>query len=1610
MNAQEEKFFKKLSEIRHAQRKLLDSYALRGVEKSVVDKYSDEAHFIYELLQNADDACATEVSFKLEKDKLLFFHNGTRHFTLSNPETEDEDFKNGTIGDINAITAIGGSNKNNESTIGKFGVGFKAVFQYTKTPQIYDPVFHFKIDDFIVPVLIDHDYKDRSGDITLFIFPFNRYDRSAAACYSDIKYKLINLDYPMLFLNNIRNIDYSVDNKNYTYSKNINSQINFNDITAQLIKLEHLSSSASADDSIHERLWLFTRITTTNLKYSIGFFIDNTGKLIKKSHPAFCYFPTKEQTNLNFIIHAPFLLTDSREGIRAGEKHNIKMVSLLARLAADSLEFLKNIGIQHNKRIIDDEIIDIIPYNAALFEEIGSKSKISFLPFHKAILNKFQNIEIIPTSEGYVKSSHAYWADEPQLPKLFSNNQLAVITNDEKARWAFPSKGRQNTIRNRNPELREFVDSITYEWLDEDDILKGWSYENSIKFDGLNANFIGVQPFEWLDKLYAWILESKSRTEAIKTKPIFLDTDNNAVAIFNDSGNRILFLPGDYEGEYTTIHPELYKFESTKELLKRFEVSQPSLKDQIFTKILPLYESYGKIDTISHFKIFFKYYNECHKNQIDNLITVLKKTAFLEYNILNDKTIYRGKGTDIYFPSDTIKRWFIAKNDVKYLCLDTYENIVGDESKKYLYEFFNDLGVEKEPRLLHRQLSSSQAYEINNYWPRSTRSQEWDEYYIDGSDELLSYIGKNLDQNASLILWHRLLNLIKINKFDEIAIGRYHYFYRSCYYQSYQSYFLYNLIKSKWLIDYNNVFVSPSDVSFDKLNKIYKTDTFTKQLCEKLSIPFNEEIKNINIDVDNSVENYGKSLGLSVEEQRIAFEEYANRKAIQTQAPIIDLGNSNHLTFDNSNITNYSEDDVLGQAARKLERMHKKSSTNHSAPRKDTAREDFFTELDEDMDEYIPPSTNLGRKMDQVKRDAVKELENLAELENLQKQLAKTQQYTFGWLQTLLELESREIGQNLFGNREISISFGKIERDEGTQRTLILKQPSRYIPQMMEDLTDIPLELNFANGESLKLPIEVINIKSYTLRIKVRPGVDLIGIPFEQVTSAHIEAQNPTFLFAELRKSIFKLAEDAHWTENFNIRDNLVKNMDFVFGPPGTGKSTWLANHILDLVTSPEQHYSKILVLAPTNKAADVLVRRVLACLPQDSLIPEWLVRFGVTGDNEIEQKGILKPKNFDIRKFPTIVTVTTIARFPYDYFLLNETTRLPLKSIDWDYVIIDEASMIHLPYIIYPLYKSKPKKFIIAGDPFQIQPIASIDTWKNENIYTLVGLNSFSQPDTLPVAYNVHCLTTQYRALPKIGELFSKFTYDNILIHYRNENSAIPIPYNSKIAINSLNIVKFPVRKYESIYRPQRLKGSSPYHIYSAIFSFELVKYLSSLDWQRTESGIFRIGVIAPYRAQADIVAKLVEGTTFPDKIDIQVGTIHGFQGDECEIILALFNPPPYISTSGNTFLNNRNIINVAISRARDYLFIVMPDDETIGVDDLHLIKNIESLCISQGCNIIESMDIENSIFGKRTYLEDNSFTTSHQDVNVYRTPELKYEIRCESMAIDLQIHNDTV
>ena len=97
-----------------------------GIRRTVEELYPDNAHFIYELLQNAEDTKATHAQFTLTHDALIFEHNG-RAFTE---------------GDIWAITDIGeGTKAKDDDKIGRFGVGFKAVFAYSETPHIYSPTF-----------------------------------------------------------------------------------------------------------------------------------------------------------------------------------------------------------------------------------------------------------------------------------------------------------------------------------------------------------------------------------------------------------------------------------------------------------------------------------------------------------------------------------------------------------------------------------------------------------------------------------------------------------------------------------------------------------------------------------------------------------------------------------------------------------------------------------------------------------------------------------------------------------------------------------------------------------------------------------------------------------------------------------------------------------------------------------------------------------------------------------------------------------------------------------------------------------------------------------------------------------------------------------------------------------------------------------------------------------------------------------------------------------------------------------------------------------------------------------------------------------------------------
>ncbi len=1616
MTDQELKYFQILQNKKEmAASVILDDFSFRGVRETVTEKYSDQAHFIYELLQNADDAHAKNARFILEPSRLIFAHDGTRHFSVSNPDTEQEDHKAGRLGDINAITGIGNSNKD-KAKIGKFGVGFKAVFQYTATPHIYGPEVSFKLEKLFVPKLLENDVPERGEKETLFIFPFDHPDRTSDIAYKDIAAKLRSLIFPLLFLTHLEKIIYVIGETQGEYSKRRKTTRHFGETDAERYTLISKNGEVVQKDE----LWLFSRVESTGLRYSVGFFLDEEGILKPVSYPAFCFFPTKEPTGLKFLIHAPFLLTDSREGIHAGVDHNDHLIRRLAELSASAFTCLGEMEKEPSakKRFIEDSVFNIIPTDPESFAAEDDVDRVSFAPFYMSILDVFSSESILPCKSGYVSKNHAYWAANRQFPELFDDEKLGDITGDPQAKWAFPSLARDDLQRAQSP-LLPYIDQLVLTFIPEEAIIRGradyyygrYGQRYSIvPIKGITPDFIEKQSNSWLEKFYKWLDESNSRRDLAKKYPVFLNQDRKATSAYDGNDKLILFYPSRGVEGYNEVHPDLLNQPDTRKLLDTIGVKQPDLKDQIYNKIFPLYQRGGGINTTEHFKKFFDYYRAIPRDdnrEMQEFLEELRPMRFIYCCHQGEKKQYRGMAKEMYFPTPDLQRYFQSK-PVWFADIEWYIDrfTLDGDKKETLYSFLRDLGVRDTP-VINKQSFTWTEQAANEYrdllpHPKSTIVHRYQEPVMEGLKEYLEFVAQTKDPEASLCLWRLFIQSAGgVYSLPVLFRGICSFYYYSAKSTTYPATDIFEMRRQPWLLSKTGEFVSPDEIAFSELDERYVQGIGTDDYQTLISLlKFRAE----------HVEDHEEDTRLTE----------SQRKRIALADQLLDLGATpQDIEFFASYLKNKGENKPsVAEGKEGEEGTAEKEREGHSPVEftetqdkliRDIGKKAFHQkhetvprklEPETDHDELLPKKIDYSKQIEQEKEKSAIELERLAHLEELHQAAQSSEKYSFAWFKALLELESLSNSQTGLRNREISISFGKVERDQDTERYLVLSQPSRNIPAFMEDLADIPLLLQTSQGQQ-KVPIEVTSVRGYTLRVKAKSAIDIQKIDFSDVKEARIEAVNPTFLTEELRRAFSALDLE----EDFNLQVNLTDKISFIFGPPGTGKTTYLAERIILPMMKEER--VRVLILTPTNKAGDVLTRRIMEkCGPEENY-KNWLMRYGTTDDEVIEKAGVFRDKTTDIRKFHQTVLITTIARFSYD-FLMPGTERLYLRNMGWDYIIIDEASMISLASIIYPLYKQNPKMFFIAGDPKQIEPITSVEQWKNENIYKLVKLNSFENPTTYPHAYRVETLTTQYRSIPAIGEVFSRFAYGGVLKHHRRETDRTPISLGNGATLSTLTLLKYPISKYESIYRSKYLQGSS-YQVYSALFLYEYVLYLTRLISENNDDRDIRIGVIAPYRAQADLIAKLISSEKLPDGISVNVGTIHSFQGDECEIVFAVFNTPASITASPEMFLNKQNIINVSISRARDYLFVVMPNDDTPGIENLKLVKRVEELFKESGsCEEISAEQLESRMFGRKRYLEDNSFSTSHQSVNVYGLPEKTYEIRAEDNAVDVQVHRN--
>lgn len=1547
MTEQHKIWFDNLVKDRQDSAKTLEKHSMRGVRTSVVEKYSDQAHFIYELLQNADDAKATKSEFVLEKEGLYFKHNGSVHFTVSNPETEESDSIANKMGHINSITSVGSSNKNDQSTIGKFGVGFKAVFQYTETPHIYDNDFQFKIERFIVPVKLVNDI-ERLENETVFYFPFDKKEMPADKAYSVILGKLKSLNYPVLFLSNILEVEWAANGETGAYfQKILGKEKTEGDICLKKLELSHQVGL----DFKNEKLLLFSRqIDGQSHSYSVGFFLEQGG-LKPKKLPAFCFFPTKESTNLNFIIHAPFLLTDSREGIKQEDNWNKKSINKLAELAADSLLILRDL------KLIDDDIINILPYKESEFcqkdwyDIVTDKSL--FYPFYKKIKEKFLTESLLPAKDKeFCEKGHAYWAAAPNLTELFSNEQLALLVGDSGAKWVFSSLGYQQT-QNVDKEKATYISDITFS--------KPFPKEILGKID---SNFIQAQSFEWLHMLYEYLSENKSYQDEVKSKPIFKDSEEKAVSAFQYEAKQILpilFLPTDSEiSSFKTIHKDLLKNDKTKEFILAFGIKEPDLKDEIFNHILPEYNTNEGINTTPHFQKFFKYWKEAGRPE--EFINLLKEISFINYKKNNDETTFRGEASEIYYPTSDLEEYFETKPDTKFVVLEDYHSFITDQEDKHLLkEFLTKLGVVDFPRIIEQEIDLNERNKIISSLGERLKSgtggykgQGTFDKVIDGCKEILNKI----DAKKSYLLWRYLCKI----RHSELQ-GEHKYFYYTQQRQSFEATTLTLLKTTKWLLSINNEFVAPNNITINELAEGYEKNAELERLLGFKPTVILTETERIASKFESEEE---------AEEAKKALEEKREKEKRKAERKTSGIN------------TSVDSEDFEG-AIESLENL----SESVSKPKNEKEKTNTLPEFDEDEE--------LAKGIEELK----KHLEIKKSRVDLAESINNSVKYSYDWFLAYLQLLIT-YGEKQDTQKQKSISFLEIKPYKADNKYFLLCGASSYISPEIENADDFKVSLVFGNGKREHIIVEGVSKKGQDLLIYCREPLPSNTLScLSNIFKVEINFTPVIDLLDRLEKAF----ENRNYIDEWENIKEAMPPLSYIYGPPGTGKTTKICNNINEILTSNPN--SKFLVLTPTNKASDVVCKKL-----QDINPNIYAVRLSRPTDPELEESQIYRD-TLDAEDMQNIdVVASTIHRLPY--FDIQEIGLM--FQNDWDYVIFDESSMTGLHYItfaIMALFKTNPNtSFIVAGDPKQIPPVVEINEkelesfdFQDENIYKMMNLESFNpEEQIIRETDSIVNLATQYRSVPNIGQLFSELSYSSLLKHDRATNriEAKPLPEKFRNLISTnVSFIDIPLIQDNSIYRVNKLFYSS-YHTYCAILVSEIIKYFD--DSNKGEH--WTIGLIAPYKAQAMLLNKLITSYGISENIKVLSDTVHGFQGDECDIVFFVCNPNNYFySGHEKSLLSKEYIYNVAISRAKDYLIVLHPYTaisnpfiNKIG----HSYKNN-----FDNTKILNANDIEKALFNDENYIENNSYVSGHDNVNVFGLSEMKYFIKANDTAIDIQLRD---
>jgi hypothetical protein len=517
--------------------------------RTQISMYSDSTHFIYEILQNADDYGATEIVFTLSRHALSIKHNGTPFNTRN----------------VKAITYFGkGTSSEDLVKTGHFGVGFKSVFAFTASPSIHSGEENFQIYGLyrVRPADKPEDFRRTHTIITL---PFNHEEEqpdyvedhvSASESYKKIAERLTGLNMnTLLFTRNIREIRWQTATRSghYLREDNVKDGCRWSSIT---------------DGNALRKYLVFSRVPTwrdqEHKPVEVAFGIDDKNMLTAIDDYLHVLFATTQETHLQFILNGPYRTTPSRESIAEDDQFNVHLLKETCALLKELLPQLRERGLLSVQAL-------------AVFPNPNDNLRDFYESVRLAIVHSFKSEELVPTDgNGFAVAAHVCHGPA-RIREVIAPEDLAFLSRRETAVWA---KGVQ-----QNSRADHFLRSLDIEqwgWdaLQEslDDMYGGFSYYGSSAIDPDDDEWLSTRSDSWMQKLYLLLGEAIKKEDCSawtleRCRVVRVQESGNECHV---SGAKAYFPKGRGNRELPQVKPTILRVKNPK-TTERIEESLVSL-------------------------------------------------------------------------------------------------------------------------------------------------------------------------------------------------------------------------------------------------------------------------------------------------------------------------------------------------------------------------------------------------------------------------------------------------------------------------------------------------------------------------------------------------------------------------------------------------------------------------------------------------------------------------------------------------------------------------------------------------------------------------------------------------------------------------------------------------------------------------------------------------------------------------------------------------------------------------------------------------------------------------------------------------------------------------